>query len=187
MSGSARFGRSSVIRDIGTLPSRRPTAAGGGSSTVRDGLAGLLRPVRACSGADRGVIGLSPGVRGGNGSASGDVDAEVAGEPGQAVVVALSDCAQAPGPVSAVDLEADERGFHGRGGLEHVLGGRVGCGGGDAEVVEVREASAVDADRGYDAMDVERETVERDIERLAGGRPAGTRWPRRPRRRPGRG
>ena len=56
----------------------------------------------------------------------GDVDAEVAGKPGQAVVITLSDRAEPPVPVSTVDLEADECGFHGRGGLEHVLGGRAG-------------------------------------------------------------
>ena len=97
-------------------------------------------------GADRGVSrqwlparradrpGVSSGARGG-------VDAEVAGEPGQAVRVALSCGAQAPGSIAAVDLEADERGFYGRGGLEHVLGGRAG-GGGDDEVVDVGEAAA---------------------------------------------
>jgi hypothetical protein len=36
-----------------------------------------------------------------------------------------------------------ERGFQGRIGLEHVLGGRVRCGGGDAEIVDIREAPAV--------------------------------------------
>jgi hypothetical protein len=71
----------------------------------------------ACWGLIAVWLGLWPGVRGRNGSASGDVDAEAAGEPGQAVVVALSDGKESPGPVSAVDLEADERGFHGRSGL----------------------------------------------------------------------
>jgi hypothetical protein len=38
--------------------------------------------------------------------------------------------------------------------LEHLLGERAGCGGGDDEVVDVGEASAVDADRGHDPVDV---------------------------------
>jgi len=82
------------------------------------------------------------------GTWTGDVDAEVAGETGEAVGVALSDGAESPGPVSAVDLEADERGFHGRGGLEYVLGVPVACGSGDADVVDIREAPAVDTDCG---------------------------------------
>jgi len=42
------------------------------------------------------LIGAGTGVE----PVSGDVDAEVAGEPGQAVGVALSDGAESPGPVS---------------------------------------------------------------------------------------
>ena len=102
----------------------------------------------------------------------GDVDAEVAGEPGQAVGVALADGAEAPGSVAAVDLEADERGFYGGGGLEDVLGGRAGCGGGDDEVVDVGEAPAVDADGGHDPVDIGAEVVGRDVERLGRGCPA---------------
>jgi hypothetical protein len=84
----------------------------------------------------RGLIGAAvSGVE----PTPGDVDAEVTGVPGQAVVVALSDGAESRRPVSAVDLEDDDRGFHGRGGLECVLGGRAGCSGGDDEVVDVGE------------------------------------------------
>jgi hypothetical protein len=102
----------------------------------------------------------------------GDVDPEVAGEPGQAVGVALPDGTEAPRSVAAVDLEADERGFYGGSGLEDVLGGRAGCGGGDDEVVDVGEATAVDADGGHDPVDVGGEVVERDVERFGRGCPA---------------
>jgi hypothetical protein len=41
--------------------------------------------------------------------------------------------------------------------------------------VDIREAPAVDTDRGDDPLDLVVETVERDVERLGGGRAAGRR------------
>ena len=66
---------------------------------------GAAGPIVARTGCDRPFAAGADRRRCGVESASGDVDAEVAGEPGQAVGVALPDGAEAPGSVSAVDLE----------------------------------------------------------------------------------